>query len=104
LFLGWCGVSTIWPALAPAPGLEIGWRLVRRAWGAGYATEAARASLADMFARPDVTEILGFTSPTNVRSVAVMARLGMMRDEARDFQFPDGGAAVVFVARRYHIG
>src|SRR5689334_1247843 len=28
------------------PGLEIGWTLRRDAWGAGYATEAARAAIA----------------------------------------------------------
>ena len=44
-FLGWCGVSPIWPTLAPAPGLEIGWRLIRAAWGFGFATEAARPGL-----------------------------------------------------------
>jgi len=97
-FLGWCGVSPIWPSLPPAPGLEIGWRLVRWAWGAGYATEAARASLADIFARTSAAEVISFTSPTNVRSLAVMARLNLARDESRDFQFEDGNPGVVFVA------
>lgn len=99
-FLGWCGVSQIWPTLAPAPGLEIGWRLVREAWGAGYATEAARASLIDAFARSSATEVISFTSPSNQRSLAVMARLGLARDANRDFAYEDGSPAVVFVASR----
>jgi RimJ/RimL family protein N-acetyltransferase len=99
-FLGLCGVSPIWPTLAPAPGLEIGWRLVRSAWGFGYATEAARAALADIFARTDATEVISFTLPTNMRSLAVMARLGLTRDSARDFFYETGNPAVVFVAPR----
>jgi RimJ/RimL family protein N-acetyltransferase len=99
-FLGWCGVSPIWPTLAPAPGLEIGWRLVRAAWGFGYATEAALASLADIFVRTDADEVISFTLPTNTRSLAVMARLGLTRDASRDFIYETGQPAVVFVAPR----
>ncbi len=99
-FLGWCGVSPIWPTLKPAPGLEIGWRVVRAAWGHGYASEAARAALADIFARTDAAEVISFTLPTNTRSMAVMARLGLTRDAARDFTYETGKPAVVFVAPR----
>jgi ribosomal-protein-alanine N-acetyltransferase len=99
-YLGYCGVSPIWPTLAPAPGLEIGWRLVRSAWGAGYASEAARAALADLFARTDAAEVLSYTLSTNLRSQAVMRRLGLARDEALDFFYETGLPAVVFVARR----
>jgi RimJ/RimL family protein N-acetyltransferase len=99
-FLGLCGVSPIWPTLAPAPGLEIGWRMVRAAWGLGYASEAARAALADVFARTDAAEVISFTLPTNTRSLAVMARLGLDRDASRDFFYETGNPAVVFVAPR----
>ncbi|HEX3407224.1 MAG TPA: GNAT family N-acetyltransferase [Caulobacteraceae bacterium] len=99
-FLGFCGVSPIWGTLLPAPGLEIGWRMVRAAWGRGYATEAARASLADIFARTDADEVISFTLPTNTRSLAVMARLGLTRDASRDFVYETGLPAVVFVASR----
>jgi RimJ/RimL family protein N-acetyltransferase len=99
-FLGFCGVSPIWPTLAAAPGLEIGWRMARAAWGHGYATEAARAALADVFARTDAAEVISFTLPTNTRSLAVMARLGLTRDASRDFFYETGLPAVVFVAPR----
>ena len=99
-YVGYCGVSPVWPTLPPAPGLEIGWRLVRSAWGFGYATEAAGAALADMFARTAAAEIVTYTSPTNLRSQAVMRRLGLDRDEGRDFDYETGLPAVVFVARR----
>jgi RimJ/RimL family protein N-acetyltransferase len=99
-WLGYCGLNPIWPTLSLAPGLEIGWRLVRAAWGHGYVTEAARAALADIFARTDAAEAIAFTSATNARSQAVMRRLGMIRDEARDFRYDTGEPAVVFVTPR----
>jgi len=96
-FLERAGVPKL---LAPAPGLEVGWRMVRAAWGHGYATEAARAALADVFARADAAEVISFTLPTNTRSLAVMARLGLDRDASRDFTYETGLPAVVFVAPR----
>lgn len=41
-----------------ATGDEIGWRLARAAWGNGYATEAAHATLVFGFETPDLPEIL----------------------------------------------
>ena len=49
--------------------------MVRAAWGHGYASEAARASLIDIFRRTDAAEVISFTQPTNTRSEAVMRRL-----------------------------
>jgi RimJ/RimL family protein N-acetyltransferase len=68
--------------------VEVGWRLDRPFWGYGYATEAARAALADGFERVGLREIVSFTSPLNVRSVAVMERLGMTREPNDDFDHP----------------
>src|SRR5262249_54853290 len=67
------------------PHFEIGWRLVRNAWGHGYATEAARVALRDAFSRAGLTEILAYTAAGNVRSQGVMERLGLERDSSRDF-------------------
>ena len=64
---------------------EIGWRLIRNAWGHGYATEAARAALIDVFRRVRLTEVLAYTDAQNIRSQAVMSRLGLRRDTSRDF-------------------
>ena len=68
--------------------VEKGWRLVRSAWGRGYATEAARAALAFGFERAGLEEIVSFTVPGNGPSWAVMERLGMARDPADDFDHP----------------
>jgi RimJ/RimL family protein N-acetyltransferase len=86
--IGHCGLA---PTAADQPmpqGLEIGWALAPEAWGAGYATEAARAAIADGFARQDAAEILAFTGTANLRSQAVMQRLGMVRMAERDFDHP----------------
>ena len=84
-FLGYCGVM---PGHAGHPlgkHNEIGWRLVKRAWGHGYATEAAEAALKDVFERVGLLEVLAYTTESNFRSKAVMDRLGLWRDESRDF-------------------
>jgi RimJ/RimL family protein N-acetyltransferase len=44
-FIGFVGLSTPWFDPPFTPGVEVGWRLARSAWGQGYATEAARASV-----------------------------------------------------------
>jgi RimJ/RimL family protein N-acetyltransferase len=70
------------------PAVEVGWRLARRAWGRGYATEAGRAALAHGFERCGLEEIVAFTSAGNLRSRAVMERLGMGCNPADDFDHP----------------
>ena len=70
-------------------GFDLGWRLARSAWGQGYAAEAAGAAMADAFHRADVAEITAHTAASNLRSIALMGRLGMIRDAARDFDHPE---------------
>jgi RimJ/RimL family protein N-acetyltransferase len=89
--VGMVGLARVRFAQAGSPlegAVEIGWRLARAHWGRGYATEAARAWLAHGFGAMAVEEIIAFTVPGNERSQAVMRRLGMRRDPARDFEHP----------------
>lgn len=86
-FLGFCGLV---PGKPPIDGaIEIGWRLARHAWGQGYASEAAAASLAWGWAHLPVALIVAITVPANMRSRALMERLGMTHVEDGDFDHPD---------------
>jgi RimJ/RimL family protein N-acetyltransferase len=87
-FLGFTGLSRPSFEAHFTPAVEVGWRLARDAWGHGYATEAARAALAFGFETLGLEEIVSFTVPANVRSRAVMERLGMIHDPADDFDHP----------------
>jgi len=87
-FIGAVGLAPIHSSLPLPAGFEMGWRLVRDAWGQGYASEAARAAIADGFGRGGLTEVFAFTSTPNQRSQAVMARIGMQRAAALDFDHP----------------
>lgn len=79
-FVGFAGLSAPSFEAHFTPCTEIGWRLVRSAWGRGYATQAARAALAFGFGELGLAEIVSFTALANTRSIAVMERLGMRRD------------------------
>jgi RimJ/RimL family protein N-acetyltransferase len=73
-FLGMCGLHH----LRDRPDdTEIGWRLDPAYWGQGYATEAGRAWLAYGFETLGLDRIISMTDEMNVRSLAVMRRLGL---------------------------
>jgi RimJ/RimL family protein N-acetyltransferase len=88
-FLGFTGLAPPRFQAAFTPAVEVGWRLAAEAWGHGYATEAARAALVFGFEDRGLDEIVSFTVPANVRSRAVMERIGMTRDPADDFDHPN---------------
>lgn len=87
-FLGFTGLARPGFDAPFMPAVEIGWRLARPAWGQGYATEAARASMAFGFDDAGLDEIVSLAVVANGRSRAVMERLGMTRDPAEDFDHP----------------
>ena len=88
-FIGFTGLAVPRFVAPFTPCVEIGWRLAAEHWGRGYATEAARAALQFGFEKLQLSEILSFTVPKNVRSRRVMERLGMSRSPADDFDHPN---------------
>jgi RimJ/RimL family protein N-acetyltransferase len=87
-FLGLAGLRAA-DDESPVPGVELGWQLARPAWGHGFATEAGRAALDYGFGILGLAEIVAVTMAANVRSQAVMRRIGMTTDPADDFDDPD---------------
>lgn len=64
----------------PEGYVEAGWVFARDAWGAGYATEAARASVDYGFNAVRLPHIYALINPANSASIAVAYRLGMRFD------------------------
>jgi ribosomal-protein-alanine N-acetyltransferase len=87
-FAGFVGLHDPGAELLGVPCVEVGWRLAHACWGKGYATEAAREALRFGFDALGLDEIVSMTVPANVRSRRVMETIGMIRDEAGDFDHP----------------
>lgn len=86
-FAGLLDVKGLAPTL-PDGTVEIGWRLAPEYWGKGYVTEAANAWLRFGFETLGCDEIVSFAVWNNVRSTAVMERIGMARVAGGDFDHP----------------
>ncbi|WP_448613331.1 GNAT family N-acetyltransferase [Modestobacter sp. URMC 112] len=82
--LGFTGLSWVTWEAGFTPAVEVGWRLARFAWGAGYASEAATAALVRGF--QDVESIVSFTAASNEPSTRVMRRIGLRH--VYDFDHP----------------
>ncbi|MGN9839659.1 GNAT family N-acetyltransferase [Nonomuraea sp. H19] len=85
-FIGFTGLALQTFDAPFLPAWEIGWGLARPAWGHGYATEAARKAIEYAFTEAGLDEIISMTAEGNLRSRAVMERLGMTYEA--DFDHP----------------
>ena len=79
-FIGWVALAV--PSFLPEvlPAIEIGWRLARRHWGQGFATEAAREVLRFGFESCGFDSILSIRDVGNDASRRVMEKLGLHFD------------------------
>lgn len=71
---------------------ELGFRLARRSWGRGYATEAAQAVVEAVFRAGRVDRLIGIVDPQNGASVRVLQKLGMSYARPISFEgydYPD---------------
>ncbi|WP_028449573.1 GNAT family N-acetyltransferase [Chitinibacter tainanensis] len=87
-FIGMAGLNIPRVALPFMPCVEIGWRLAKPYWRQGLALEAASAALEFGFTQLNLDEIVSFTALSNLRSQALMLRLGMQLDAAGEFDHP----------------
>lgn len=88
-FVGFTGIKPVTIASPIHGEFEIGWRLQHNDWGKGYGAEAARAALHVAFVERALPSVVAMTVAANTRSWALMARLGMTRQPALDFDHPD---------------
>ncbi|MGD2166602.1 MAG: GNAT family N-acetyltransferase [Gammaproteobacteria bacterium] len=58
------------------PGTEVGWGVLPRYWGRGYATEASAATMDWAFAELGWDEIIHTIDPRNTASIHVARKLG----------------------------
>ena len=58
------------------PGTEVGWSLVRDAWGHGYAREGATAAIDYAFDVLGWSEVIHCIDPRNTASIGLAKRLG----------------------------
>jgi ribosomal-protein-alanine N-acetyltransferase len=88
VFAGYTGLDVPRFHAPFTPCVEVGWRLARPLWGKGFATEAATVALDVAFGPLALAEVVAFTAAGNLRSRAVMDRLGMCHDPLDDFDHP----------------
>ncbi|WP_331694348.1 GNAT family N-acetyltransferase [Pandoraea sputorum] len=87
-FAGFVGLMRVGFDAPFVPAVEIGWRLARAWWSEGYTTEAANAAAHYAFETLGMDDLVSFTVPGNVRSRAVMQRIGMRHCPDEDFLHP----------------
>jgi len=73
-FIGWV---LLIPDHGTGPDVEIGWRLVRSAWGQGIASEAARALVTHAFDTVRLPRVIADIAAENHASLRVAQKLGM---------------------------
>ena len=72
-FIGWCGLKYM-----PERGeVDLGYRFFQSAWGKGYATEAAQATVRYGLEQAGLQRIVGRAMPGNRASIRVLEKCGM---------------------------
>jgi RimJ/RimL family protein N-acetyltransferase len=87
-FAGMVGLNIPQWQLPFSPCTEVLWRLRKEFWGRGIGYSAAMQAIEHGFSKAGLSEIVAFTTPPNLRSIRLMARLGMERDHQGDFDHP----------------
>ncbi|MCV6574340.1 MAG: GNAT family N-acetyltransferase [Cohaesibacter sp.] len=79
-FLGWV---LLVPLAGQGPEIEIGYRFLQKAWGKGFASEAARSIRDHAFTQLDLEQIVAVTHPDNKGSQNVLKKLGLQQGQDR---------------------
>ncbi len=84
-FLGWAGLKLMKKPGENSPYYDLGYRLLRKHWGKGYATEAALAWVKYGFNEMNLPEICGRTNVGNSASKNVLQKAGLKYIDERTF-------------------
>ncbi len=85
-FLGWAGLKLMKePTQGHEEYYDLGYRLLRKHWGKGYATEAAKAWVNYGFEEMNLSEICGRADIGNAASRHVLEKAGLEYIDDRDF-------------------
>ncbi len=81
-FIGWCGLKH----LPEKNEIDLGYRLNKKSWGKGYATEAATHTLEYGFNNLQIPLITGKAHAENIASLKILEKIGMefLREEMED--------------------
>lgn len=77
--IGYCGLF-YFRDVNGRPEIEIGYRLARRYWGRGYATEAVTAARDHAFDALGLSRLIALIDPANVTSIRVARKAGMCHE------------------------
>ncbi len=91
------GEAGLYPFNAVGPDVELGYAFGTPWWGRGYATEAARAMLAEAFGPLGLERVLAVVKHENASSRNVLVKLGFREEGERDAW---GSRHVLFVRDR----
>lgn len=92
-FIGWCGLKYT----EHDDEYDIGFRLLRKYWNQGLASETARACIAYGFERCAIPRIVGRVRTENLASIRVLQKAGLAYKAPFDF---DGHEGLVFEITR----
>ncbi len=90
-FIGWCGLKYN-PELDE---VDLGFRLFKKYWNNGYATEAAQGCINYGFLKLGLTRIVGRAMNENKASIAVLLKLGLRYEKPIDFNGNQGSCYVI---------
>jgi RimJ/RimL family protein N-acetyltransferase len=80
-FIGYTGVQVLEEDgpfnLEFFPCIEIGWRLIKKHWNQGFATEAATGVLKFIKRNTEIKEVYAYSAERNFPSINIMRKLGM---------------------------
>jgi RimJ/RimL family protein N-acetyltransferase len=86
-FIGWCGLKLVKDTINnQSHYYDLGYRLIRKHWGKGIATETAKASIEYGFNVMKLKEIIGAIHCDNVASNNVVKKLGFELIETFEFE------------------